>query len=180
VSDSERAFRRFFEAHHCDLSRLAYLLTGENDAADDLAADAFVEVWRHWGRVAAADSPLAYARGIVANLARQWIKRQSRERLGLRGLGLLRRVGVEPDTSAVLDVRAALRRLPPRRRECVVLRYAFDVPEREVAQILGISVGAVKSHASRGAAQLSEYLKDLPSGGAHASAAGPQPPRRAA
>jgi RNA polymerase sigma-70 factor (sigma-E family) len=161
VSETERAFRRFFEEHHTDLSRLAYLLTGDTDVADELAADAFVEVWRHWARVAAAESPLAYARGIIANLARQWIKRQSRERLGLRGLTLLRRGG-ESDPSAVLDVRAALRRLPPRRRECVVLRYAFDVPEREVAEILGISVGAVKSHSSRGAAQLSTYLRDLP------------------
>lgn len=173
MTDSERAFRRMFDEHHADLSRLAYLLTGEADVADDLAADAFVEVWRHWDRVQAADSPLAYCRGIVANLARQWIKKRGKERLGLLGLGLVRRGGGEPDLPAVLDVRAALRRLPQRRRECVVLRYAFDVPEREVAEILGISVGAVKSHTSRGAAQLSEYLKDLSiaatGGGRHAA-----------
>jgi RNA polymerase sigma-70 factor (sigma-E family) len=160
--DAERAFRRFFEQHHADLSRLAYLVTGESGVADDLAADAFVEVWRHWERVQAADSPVAYARGIVTNLARQWIKRQARERLGVLGLGLLRRDRGEPDTPAVLDVRAALHRLPLRRRECVVLRYAFDVPEREVAEILGISVGAVKSQTSRGAAQLSEFLQEMP------------------
>ncbi|GAB2617578.1 RNA polymerase sigma factor [Paractinoplanes abujensis] len=154
--------QRLFEAHHADLSRLAYLLTGEPGAADDLAADAFVEIWRHWDRVAAAGNPVAYARGIVTNLARQWIKRRVRERAGLLGLTLVRRGGGEPDPDTVLDVRAALRRLPPRRRECVVLRYAFDVPEREVAEILGISVGAVKSQTSRGAAQLSTYLKDLP------------------
>jgi RNA polymerase sigma-70 factor (sigma-E family) len=161
VTDPESAFGRFFEAHHADLSRLAFLLTGESGAADDLAADAFVEVWRHWPRVRAADSPVAYARGILANLARQWIKRQARDRAGVLGLGLLRRGGTEPDTVAVLDVRAALRRLPQRRRECVVLRYAFDMPEREVAEMLGISVGAVKSLTSRGAAQLSGYLDDL-------------------
>lgn len=161
MTDPERAFHRFFEAHHADLARLAYMLTGESGAADDLAADAFVEMWRHWGRVEAADSPVAYARGIVANLARQWIKRQTRERAGLLGLGRMRRGAGEPDTLAVLDVRAALRRLPPRRRECVVLRYAFDVPEREVAELLGISVGAVKSQASRGAAQLGTYLQGL-------------------
>ncbi len=161
MTDPEDAFRRFFEAHHVDLSRLAFLLTGEAAVADDLAADAFVEVWRHWARVEAADSPVAYARGIVANLARQWVKRQVRERAGLLGLGRQRRESAEPDTVAVLDVREALRRLPQRRRECVVLRYAFDVPEREVAELLGISIGAVKSQASRGAAQLSTYLQDL-------------------
>ena len=175
MTDSERSFQRFFAEHHADLSRLAYLLTGESSVADDLAADAFVEMWRHWARVEAADSPKAYARGIVTNLARQWIKRQTRERAGLLGLGLLRRAEgeqTEPDRLAVLDVRAALRRLPPRRRECVVLRYAFDVPEREVAELLGISVGAVKSQTSRGAAQLSTYLQALPTmaGGRHASA----------
>ncbi|BCJ44720.1 RNA polymerase sigma factor [Actinoplanes ianthinogenes] len=168
--DAERAFRRFFDEHHTDLSRLAYLVTGETQVADDLASDAFVEVWRHWERVCAADSPIAYARGIVTNLARQWIKKQTRERAGLLRLGLLRRErGGETDTPAILDVRAALRRLPLRRRECVILRYAFDVPEKEVAEILGISVGAVKSHTSRGAAQLSEFLREMPltTGGGH-------------
>ncbi|WIM97472.1 SigE family RNA polymerase sigma factor [Actinoplanes oblitus] len=168
--DVERAFRRFFDEHHTDLSRLAYLVTGETQVADDLASDAFVEVWRHWERVRAADSPIAYARGIVTNLARQWIKKQTRERAGLLRLGLLRRErGGETDTPAILDVREALRRLPLRRRECVILRYAFDVPEKEVAAILGISVGAVKSHTSRGAAQLSEFLRDMPlmTGGGH-------------
>ncbi|GAA0449737.1 RNA polymerase sigma factor [Actinoplanes capillaceus] len=159
---TEYAFRRFFDEHHADMSRLAYLVTGDSQAADDLAADAFVEVWRHWERVQAADSPVAYARGIVTNLARQWIKKQSRERSALLRLGLLRRDRPESDTPAVLDVRAALQRLPQRRRECVILRYAFDVPEREVATILGISVGAVKSHTSRGAAQLSEFLRGIP------------------
>jgi RNA polymerase sigma-70 factor (sigma-E family) len=167
--DPERAFRRFFDAHHTDLSRLAYLVTGETQVADDLASDAFVEVWRHWERVQAADSPIAYARGIVTNLARQWIKRQTRERAGLLRLGLLRRERGETDTPAILDVREALRRLPLRRRECVILRYAFDVPEKEVAEILGISVGAVKSHSSRGAAQLSGFLREMPlmTGGHH-------------
>lgn len=173
VTDPDAAFQRFFEAHHADLSRLAYLLTSEPGAADDLAADAFVEIWRHWDRVVAAGRPVAYARGIVANLARQWVKRRQRERAGLLGLATVRRFGVEADPGTVLDVRAALRRLPPRRRECVVLRYAFDVPEREVAEILGISVGAVKSLTSRGAAQLSAYLGDLPTAtGKRADAAG--------
>ncbi|GAA2478713.1 SigE family RNA polymerase sigma factor [Winogradskya humida] len=160
--DAERAFRRFFDQHHADLSRLAYLVTGDSGIADDLAADAFTEVWRHWARVQAADSPLAYARGIVTNLARQWIKRQTRERHGMLRLGLLRRDRAEPDTPAIMDVRAALARLPVRRRECVILRYAFDVPEREVAEILGISIGAVKSQTSRGAAQLSTFLQEIP------------------
>lgn len=150
-------FRAYFERHHASMSRLAYLMTGESDVADDLAADALTEVWRHWDRVNAADDPAAYGHGVVMNLARGWVRRRSRERL--LSFGSLRR-SRDTDVPAVLDVRGALSRLPERRRACVVLRYAFDLPEREVATMLGISVGAVKSSASRGAKQLAELLGD--------------------
>lgn len=159
-ADRERAFQVFFEQHHADLARLAYLITGDANVADDIAADALVEIWRHWERVEAADNPLAYARGVLANLARNWIRRQGRERRGLLSLRLFAEDARSADVPAVMDVRAALRRLPLRRRECVVLRYAFDVPERDVAAILGISVGTVKSQTSRGADQLASYLRD--------------------
>jgi RNA polymerase sigma-70 factor (sigma-E family) len=162
TADRERAFQVFFERHHADLARLAYLITGDTNAAEDIAADSLVEIWRHWARVEAAENPLAYARGVLANLARNWIRRQSRERSGLLNL---KRFAVEfrgSDLPAVLDVREALRRLPLRRRECLVLRYAFDVPEREVAAILGISVGTVKSQTSRAAEQLASYLRGSP------------------
>ena len=132
------AFRAYFERHHASLSRLAYLMTGDPGAADDLAADALTEVWKHWDRVAAADDPAAYGHGILMNLARTWVRRRGRERL-LTLESLRRR---DTDVPAVLDVRGALRKLPHRRRACVVLRYAFDLPEKEVAGILGISVGA--------------------------------------
>jgi RNA polymerase sigma-70 factor (sigma-E family) len=161
-ADREDAFQAFFEAHHGDLARLAYLITGDANAADDIAADALVEIWRHWSRVQQADSPLAYARGVLANLARNWIRRQRRERLGMLSMKIISEEFRGSDVPAVMDVRSALRRLPLRRRECVVLRYAFDVPEREVAAILGISVGTVKSQTSRGAQQLASYLRDTP------------------
>jgi RNA polymerase sigma-70 factor (sigma-E family) len=153
----DAAFHLFFEQHSVGLSRLAYLLTGETAVADDLAADALTEVWQHWDRVSAANDPAAYARGIVANLTRTWIRKQARARRGLRLLDLSS--GDDPDVPVVVDVRQALRRLPHRRRACVVLRYAFDLSEREVADALGISVGAVKSQTSRGARQLAEILR---------------------
>ncbi|SDT72849.1 SigE family RNA polymerase sigma factor [Actinoplanes derwentensis] len=151
----DAAFRDYFEQHHDSMSRLAYLMTGEADGADDLAADALTEVWRHWDRVMAADDPAAYGHGIVMNLARNRVRRRSRERLW--SLEPIRKA-LDPDVSAVVDVRSALKRLPHRRRACVVLRYAFDLPEKEVATALGISVGAVKSATSRGARQLAELL----------------------
>jgi RNA polymerase sigma-70 factor (sigma-E family) len=148
----DAAFREYFERHHDSMSRLAYLMTGEAEIADDLAAEALTEVWGHWDRVTAADDPAAYGHGILMNLARNWVRRRSRERL--LSLEPFRRA-LDPD---VVDVRTALRRLPHRRRACVVLRYAFDLSEKEVASALGISVGAVKSATSRGARQLAELL----------------------
>ncbi|MBD0738998.1 SigE family RNA polymerase sigma factor, partial [Streptomyces sp. CBMA29] len=158
-ADAAADFHAFFEQHYAELARLAHLLTGEADAADDLAADALVALWRHWDRVRAADHPVAYARGVVANLARSRIRSAVRER---RRIALFwsqpqdRTDG--PDVPAVLDVREALQRLPFRKRACVVLRHAFDLSERDTAAVLGISVGTVKSQTSRGVAELERLL----------------------
>jgi RNA polymerase sigma-70 factor (sigma-E family) len=159
----EAGFEAFFERHHRELSRLAYLLTGDHGAADDLTGDAFLAVWRQWDRVRDRDEPLAYVRRIVVNMAasriRRLIRERRRERLIEAGAP---RVTSGPDGAAVLDVRAALQRLPVRRRACVVLRHAFDLSEQDVARLLGISVGTVKSQTAKGVAQLQALLADAP------------------
>ncbi|MFG3496678.1 SigE family RNA polymerase sigma factor [Streptomyces sp. NPDC047886] len=159
TDDAATEFHAFFERHYADLARFAHLLTGEADAADDLAADALLALWHRWDRVRAADHPAAYARGVVANLARSRVRSAVRER---------RRVALfwdrrsdrcdDPDIPAVVDVQEALRRLPFRKRACVVLRHAFDLSERETALALGVSVGTVKSQTSKGLAQLERLL----------------------
>jgi RNA polymerase sigma-70 factor (sigma-E family) len=153
------AFHAFFERHYAELARLAALLTGDADAADDLAADALVAVWRRWDRVRDADHPAAYARGVVANLARSRIRSAVRERRRIAQFWSQRSDRVDdPDVPAVLDVREALQRLPFRKRACVVLRHAFDLSERDTAAALGISVGTVKSQTSRAVAELERLL----------------------
>ncbi|MCZ4119675.1 SigE family RNA polymerase sigma factor [Streptomyces sp. H39-S7] len=152
-------FHDFFERHYAELGRLAHLLTGEADAADDLAADALTAIWHRWDRVRRADHPLAYARGVVTNMARNRIRGAVRER---------RRVALfwtrhsdrtdDPDVAAVVDVRVALDRLPFRKRACVVLRHAFDLSEKDTALALGISVGTVKSQTSKALAELERTL----------------------
>ncbi|WP_407547898.1 SigE family RNA polymerase sigma factor [Streptomyces sp. Pv4-95] len=152
-------FRVFFERHYAELARLARLLTGDPEGADDLAADALLALWRRWDRVRAADRPAAYARGVVANLARSHIRSAMRER---RRVALFWAQSAEytdaPDVPAVVDVQQALRTLPFRKRACVVLRHAFDLSERETALALGVSVGTVKSQTSKGMAQLERLL----------------------
>jgi len=164
-AEAEREFLAFFQRYHVELSRFAYLMTGEPDAADDLAADALTEVWRHWERVNAADSPIAYARGVLANLVRDRIRRLGRERRGLARIAAGwrdREPAHQGDVPAVLDVREALRQMPYSRRACVVLRHGFGLSERETAAVLNISVGTVKSQTSRGSAQLARLLGETP------------------
>jgi RNA polymerase sigma-70 factor (sigma-E family) len=152
-------FHAFFERHYAELSRLAQLLTGEPDAADDLAADALLALWHRWDRVRAADHPVAYARGVVANLARTRIRSAVRERRRVTLFWSQREERTEnPDVAGVVDVQEALRRLPFRKRACVVLRHAFDLSEKDTALALGVSVGTVKSQTSKGMAELQRFL----------------------
>ncbi|ACY97304.1 MULTISPECIES: SigE family RNA polymerase sigma factor [Thermomonospora] len=154
-------FHHFFQQHHRELARLAYLLLGDPDAADDLAADALVAAWRRWDQVRDADHPLAYVRRIVVNMCNSRLRDLIRERGRLSALGSVSfdRGTEGPDVPAVLDVRDALRRLPARKRACLVLRYAFDLSEQETARVLGVSVGTVKSQTSKAAAELERLLR---------------------
>ncbi len=151
-------FHTFFQRHHSEMARFAYLLTGERDAAEDIAADAFVAVWRRWETVRNAELPVAYLRRTVANLAISRIRRLIRERRGLGIIGVSDDRSDGPDVPAVIDVRAALAALPARKRACVVMRFAFDLSEEETARTLGVSVGTVKSQTSRGLTELTRLL----------------------
>ncbi|MPY54111.1 SigE family RNA polymerase sigma factor [Streptomyces acidicola] len=160
VDDAASAeFHAFFERHYAELARLAHLLTGEADAADDLAADALLALWHRWDRVRAADHPVAYARGVVANLARTRIRSAVRERRRITLFWSQREERTEiPDVPGMIDVQEALRRLPFRKRACVVLRHSFDLSEKDTALALGVSVGTVKSQTSKGMAELQRLL----------------------
>lgn len=160
-SDDERAaFAAFFAEHYRELARFAYLLTGEHDAADDLAAEALAEAWKHWSRVVGADRPVAYVRRIVANLAADHTTRLARERRKWRLWSHGRDDRAEaPDTAATVDLRRALMRIPARKRACVVLRYYYGLSEQETAATLGIAVGTVKSQSSRGLEELAAQLR---------------------
>jgi RNA polymerase sigma-70 factor (sigma-E family) len=162
VGDADRAreeFERFFARHHRELSRLAFLLSGDRQSAEDLTAEVFLAAWRRWDTVWTLDEPFAYVRRIMVNIAASRLRRISTER---RRLALIyagdREATSNPDPGVTVDVRAALLRLPVRRRACVVLRHAFDVSEIDVAAALGISVGTVKSQTSKGMSQLQKIL----------------------
>jgi RNA polymerase sigma factor (sigma-70 family) len=97
----------------------------------------------------------------MINIALSRIRASARERQRMRLFCADRQdVYVDPDSAAAVAVREALRELPVRRRTCVVLRHAFDLSEGDVARMLGVSVGTVKSQTSRGIAQLQRLLAE--------------------
>ncbi len=143
------------------LRRTAYLMTWDAQEADDLVQVTWTAVARRWPRVSRMDSPIAYARRVLTNAAIDGQARRVRRRAELA----LSDVDAQdlPDTAAsralatVEDqqtLREALAELSIRQRAVLVLRYWDDLPEQEVAELLGCSVGTVKSTASRALAQL--------------------------
>jgi RNA polymerase sigma-70 factor (sigma-E family) len=160
--DADEAVTRLFTAHYRGLVRLAVLLLHEPGVAEEIAQEAFVALHAHWRRLRDADKALAYLRTTVVNRSRSALRRRGvAERYSARTQPPPDMPSAEAGALGALqhrDVIAALRRLPQRQREALVLRYYADLSEAEIADTMGISRGAVKSHASRGLAALREHL----------------------
>ncbi|MBS2535626.1 SigE family RNA polymerase sigma factor [Catenulispora sp. NF23] len=148
-------FVEFVAARSAALFRTAVLIVGDRHEAEDLVQAALERAYRHWDRVAVMDAPEAYVRRILANLAVDHGRRRSR---GPLPLSLLEHDGAAhdryPDVDRHDEVIRALRELPPRMRAVLVLRYYDDLTEAQIAEVLGISVGTVKSQAARALAKL--------------------------
>ena len=163
-------FERFVADSSDGLLRTAYLIAWDPSEAEDLVQECLMVVARRWPRVHAMDHPHAYARRVLINLALDGAQRRSRRRQELAGDDA-RRIGELIDPAAArtlegIDTRAeliaALGALPPRQRAVLVLRYFEDLPEVQVAELLGCSVGTVKSTASRGLSRLQAALTAQP------------------
>jgi RNA polymerase sigma-70 factor (sigma-E family) len=143
-------FEQVFADQRVPLIRLAYLLTSSDEIAEDLVQDAFARLHERWERV---DEPAAYLRTCVVNASRSLFRRRdvARRRAHLT-------TTASSTTDAPDELADALASLPARRRAAIVLRFYEQRPVADVARILGISEGAVKSSVSRG---LDQLRKDL-------------------
>ena len=143
-----------FDAAFDDLFRLAYRaafrLLGQRAAAEDVAGEALMRAYSRWGSV--GDHAAPWVVTVATNLALDVGRRRTREapRVQLVDQGQV----ADPQVELRVDLRRALGSLPRRQREVVALRYLGDFSERATAEALGIDVGTVKSHASRGLAAL--------------------------
>ncbi|MFD4596541.1 SigE family RNA polymerase sigma factor [Streptomyces sp. NPDC058464] len=154
-------YDEFVAARWSGLFHLARLLTGgDRHRAEDLLQESLVRLWFVWPKIA-DEAPEAYVRKVLARAA----ARSARRRWwGERPVEELPEVVAAGDVSAIVAERsrleAALALLTPRQRAAVVLRYYQDLPDRQVAEVLGCPVGTARSHAARGVARLRELLAD--------------------
>ena len=159
-SGAEAAVGALYRAQAVGLIRLAYLMLGDRAAAEDVVQDAFCGLYRRWDRLTDPGSALSYVRASVLNGCRT----------GLRRRALGRRVtGYQPPSgsaeAAVLgreereQVMRAVRRLPDRQREALVLRFYLELPEPEIARVMGIRPGTVRSAIYRALKALGHLLE---------------------
>ena len=150
-----------YAVHYRTLVRLSSFLVRDQPTAEEVVQDAFVAMAGGWQRLRDAEKALAYLRQTVVNKSRSVLRHRTVVDKNLQkappdmpsaehgALVLLER-------SAVVS---ALRELPDRQREAIVLRYYADLSEAEIADAMGISRGAVKSHTARGMAALRAALE---------------------
>lgn len=163
--DADEALEQLYAAHWRSLVRLATLLVRDVGTAEEVTQDAFVAMHGRWGRLREPDRALAYLRQSVVNRSRSVLRHRAvvvrhaaREAPPPAAPGADAGLGHADRRTAVLGALAAL---PERQREVIALRHYAELSEAEIAEALGISRGAVKSHASRAAAALRIHLSDL-------------------
>ncbi len=147
---SAEAFAELYHAQYAPMVRVAYLILESREQAEEIVQDAFVRVHGRWAKT---DNPPAYLRATVVNGCRDTIRRRVRYRRRERVL-----VGPTSALDAPDELSDALATLTTRQRAVLVLKFYGGLPEAEIAEILDIKVGTVKSSISRGIERLRQEL----------------------
>jgi RNA polymerase sigma-70 factor (sigma-E family) len=155
-----------YRAHAKGLVRLAVVMLGDRHIAEDVVHDAFLGLYRHWERLSDPSRALPYLRSSVLNGCRSALRKRRTRDSVTASAGARAAVPLESAEAWALlgeehrEVLAALKRLPGRQREALVLRFYLDMSEDEIAATMRISRGTVKSATSRGIAALGRQLQE--------------------
>jgi RNA polymerase sigma-70 factor (sigma-E family) len=149
-------FAQFYAANRDGCLRAVLATVGDRLLAEDLVAEAFARAWASWRKVSRHPAPQAWVVRTAHNLHVSWWRRRRRE-VRLDGHDAEAAIG-GADTGVDATVLAALRRLPARQRDVVVLRVFLDFDTQATARALGIATGTVTAHLSRAVAALRAQL----------------------
>ena len=153
-----------YRSYAGDLLEMLWVFVGDRAAAEDIVQESFIRLHGARGRIERADGGRAYLRSVAFNLARSGFRRRA---VALRHRPAPATPAASPEPAVLLsedqrEVAAALRSLPARQRQCVVLRYWSELGDQQIAADLGISVNSVKTHLRRGLAGLEKRLEARP------------------
>lgn len=147
--------------HAQSATQLAYLLTGDRGAAEDLVQDAFVRIYSRLGHLRKDDAFSPYLRKTVLNLSRQYFRRRKVHAAFLERWGPTSATDTkQPDVTTQDALRGELIRLPYRQRAAIVLRFYEDLSDDQTAELLGCSRSTVRSLISRGIDRLRAEMTD--------------------
>lgn len=150
-----------YREHALGLIRLAVVMLGDRQAAEDVVQDAFAALYRRWHTLSDTSKALGYVRSSVLNGSRTLIRKRARQQAPPVDLAAASSAEAEALLSEEhREVLEAIRRLPDRQREALVLRFYLDLTEGDIAKSMGISRGTVKSTTSRALAALRRTLED--------------------
>lgn len=152
-----------FRRHYVALLRLAVVMVGNREAAEDAVQDAFTALHRNWRSLRDAENPEVYLRSTVLNRCRSWVRRQATQR-AVRPLMLVREHHKSAedtivDRDEVGSLVAVMRTLPRRQREVLACRFVLELSIAETADLLEISEGSVKTHTHRGLKSLQQRIE---------------------
>jgi RNA polymerase sigma-70 factor (ECF subfamily) len=159
VAVDETEFSEFFANQYAPLCWLGLLLTGSRAEAEELAQEALVRTWWRWRLVGRPEDPASYARRVLVNRHRSLLRRAAVQARWLaRSQPAEQEVAPPSDHERAMVLWQAVRALPARQRAVLVLRFHQDLTEAEVARLLGLPLGTVKSLGHRALARLRARL----------------------
>jgi RNA polymerase sigma-70 factor (sigma-E family) len=158
-STASRGLEMLYVAHAPDALRFAYYLSGDREQARDLVQDAFVRVAGRFAHLRKPDVFATYLRRTIFNLHTSWLRRLRLERAYLaREAARAAPSQQQPDPTEHDELWHAILALPVRQRAAVILRFYEDLSEREAAEIVGCSVGALNQLVARATGTLRKHI----------------------
>lgn len=160
---AEAAVGALYEAQALGLIRMAYVTLGDLPSAEDVVQEAFCSLYRRWDRLKDTESALYYVRASVLNNCRSALRRQAVRRREPAG----EQLAASAEAEVLLgeereEVVRAIARLPHRQREVMVLRFYSDLPDKQIARVMGIRQSTVRSTAHRALQALGRTLRASP------------------